>query len=139
MFLLVQAVTSGTSSSEPLKAPVTPELLKLFPLTDKWRRIEGLYEDVYNTFNRKIPGWGRLIEGRHVLILHDHYKGSPYGSWRLYLDGIRVYEMLEVTNERAAKDVAEVYMKSDKLRFIVKFDEAMDNIIKQFGASHEKG
>jgi hypothetical protein len=147
MYLLVQAQTSAATSSEPLKAPVTPELLKLFPLSDKWKRVEGLYEDYTGAslggygsagYNRKIPGWGRMIDGRHVLVLHDHYKGSPYGAWRLYLDGIRIYEMLEVTNEKAAMSVAEVYMKSYKLQFIVKFDQAMGNILQQYEKERTK-
>jgi hypothetical protein len=125
MFLLVDHAASGASDDRPYKVPVTPEILKLFILSDtKW--------------NRKVPVWGRMIDGRHVLVLHNC--ASPvvagakawYPAWRIYIDGDCIYDMLEVDNERAARSMAEVYMKSDKLRYIVKFENAMNDILQQY-------
>ena len=143
MFLLVYIAASGASDDRPYKVPATPEILKLFILSDtKWKRVTGLFESDLNGnyagFNRKVPGWGRMIDGRHVLVLHNC--ASPvvagakawYPAWRIYIDGDCIYDMLEVDNERAARSMAEVYMKSDKLRYIVKFENAMNDILQQY-------
>ena len=92
----------------------------------------------YYGYNRKIPGWGKVIEGRHVLVLNT-FGRCPYTAWRIYLDGDLIYDMLEATNERAAKHTAEVYMKSEKLQYIVKFENAMNGILGQYEKERTNG
>ena len=139
MFIFIEPQHTGTSDGKALKAQVTPEVLKLFPLTENWKKIEGLYEDIGNFYNRKVPGWGRLVGDKQLLVLNLHRYYDACGDrfhWQIYLDGVFVHAMTEYISERAAMDIAEVYLKSDKLRYILKFEDVISNIIQQYGKEH---
>lgn len=142
MHLLVDRQNTGASDNKPLRVEVTADILKLFPLTAKWKPIKGLKEETTcGGWDMDVSGWGRKDGDRHVLVLHNHC-GDHHASWRMYIDGEFVYHMnghfgLQMHSATDAMNRADAYLKSDKMRFLVKFDMTMAEILKQYAEARK--
>lgn len=138
MFIEMKIARTAANPWPDPRVEASAHVLTLFPLKKKWKPVEGLKED-WNTWTMDVGGWGRMIDGKHVLVLLNRC-GDYHTTWRMYVNGEMVYHMKDIVtmmgSGQTAMNRAEAYMKSDKMKLLAKFDQAMDGILKQYKVDH---
>lgn len=131
------------------------DVIKSLPLTCEWEPVEGIVEKT-GSKGTGLPSWreifaiGKLSEGEHVLLIFAKHSDLDQWDrdlrWHLYVNGLVAWRM---TNEDGhassstkidtiqAMRFADIYIKSDNMRFSIKFDRELSLILQKYRKTHD--
>jgi hypothetical protein len=139
---------------------LSSDLIMSFPLTDTWDTLEGIIEKVATTtgmfgnfYMREVFAIGKMADDEHIVLICGKHvdltslsipknqRQAIPDRWHMYVNGVLVWRMTSEDghafssvdiNPTQAMKFAETYIKSDKMRFGIKFDREMSSILKQY-------